>query len=170
MNILYARLYITTEDIYASGNLFGSWMNLSKYNNVKEFYAAFKQLYNRDCKPVLKLLDWQNIPNCLIQKNNVSPRIFKIIKSLSDFDDYHNEAFCIWLEWQATKLHRYTTSELISQFMSSYLGYFRDQNDFGKYYAREFLAINNPKFNYEKYTEQLFETRFFYQEGYVFEK
>ena len=172
MDIVRARLYVTTKYIYASGNLFGKWMILSDYSNIDEFDAAFKHLYkDDDLNPELELLAWQDVPACLlIEKRTVSAKIFKFIRIVSTFDKYHKRAFHVWLELMSRQIPMYTDNEFISSFNRTYRGYFHRKEDFGRHYAYDKLGINNPDFNYEQFTKQLFEDRFIHANGFVFSK
>lgn len=169
MDIEKSRLYVTTEKTYASGNLFGHWMELSAYPSKSRFLMAYREMYKGEADPELKILDWQDVPACLVAGNDISGKIFRFIRMIYSFDNHQKQAFNCWLELRSCEICHYMTDEFFHLFKNSYRGYFPAKEDFGKYYAQEYLAIENPDFNYRQFTKQLFDTHFIEFRGYVFE-
>lgn len=168
IDITKARIYVTTEKLYASGDHFGEWMELSNYNSKKEFEIAFRRLYQADDDPEIVILLWQDVPRELINIKAISSKIFHLIKAISDFDRHMNRAFHLWLDQKTPNIFEHKAKEIISLFEDTYLGYFPEYEAFGKYYAKEFLAVTSPKFNYVSYARQLLEKQFIRINGYVF--
>jgi hypothetical protein len=53
-------------------------------------------------------------------------------------------------------------------FENSYQGYFTEAETFGRYYANEYLAIDNPDFDYAGFGSRLLHEKFIEIEGYVY--
>ena len=106
----------------------------------------------------------------VIEKRTVFPKLFKFIRFVSAYDEYHRKAFHVWLELMSRQIPIYTDNEFIRSFTRTYQGYFYRKEDFGRYYANDSMGINNPEFNYRQFTKQLFEDRFIHAKGFVFSK
>lgn len=168
INMKDARVYVSTEKVYAGGNFFGTWMKLSDYKNKQEFLLAFCSLYSTEKEPALLILYWQDIPKPLVSIHGISSKIFKLISLISGFDHNSNKAFHLWLDHQRPDVFIYKSREIIRLFENSYQGYYGKVDAFGRYYAKEYLAITNPDFDYAFFGRQLLEKQFIQIEGYVF--
>lgn len=168
INMKDARIYVTTEAIYANDEYFGKWMFLSDYESKKEFVTAFRFLHSNEDEPVLLILCWQDIPKPLVSMHGISSKIFKLISLMSGFDNHQSKAFHLWLDQQGPDIFGYKSGEIIRLFENSYQGYYEKAEVFGRYYAKEYLAIANPDFDYALFGRQLLENQFIQIEGYVF--
>jgi len=165
-----ARLYVTTERIYASGDLFGQWMELRGYTDKKAFMAAFRGLYAGEEAPVLKILDRQDVPGCLVSAGDISARVFPLSRYASGLDSFRSGGFHLWLEYHSPGIFTTRSTAIIRLFEDAYQGYFPTDESFGRYYAREFLAITAPGFDYKGFAGQLFPGRFIRIGQYVFSR
>jgi hypothetical protein len=170
IDMAHARLYVTTERIYASGDLFGQWMELRGYTDKKAFMAAFRKLYTVEETPVLKILDWQDVPGCLVSAADVSARVFPLSRYASGLDSFRSGAFHLWLEYHSPGIFTSRSAAIIRLFEESYQGYYPTDEAFGRYYAGEFLAITAPGFDYKGFAVQLFPRRFMRLGQYVFSR
>ncbi|MFC4676548.1 antirestriction protein ArdA [Dysgonomonas termitidis] len=170
INMMDARIYVSTDYVYNSGNFFGQWMQLCDYKNKQEFRSAFCSLYPSEKEPVLLILYWQDVPKPLICINDISSKIFKLMNLLSGFDSYRNKAFHLWIDRFSPEIFNCKSREIIRLFENSYQGYYEETELFGRYYAKECLAITNPDFDYALFGVQLLEEQFIQIEGYVFKR
>lgn len=168
INLMEARVYVSTEHVYAGGDYFGKWMHLADYRNKEEFLSAFRSLYPTEQEPVLLILCRQDIPKELAGTNSLSPKLFKLIRLISGFDANRNRAFHLWLEQGSPGIFSYKSGETVRLFEASYQGYFSKADAFGRYYADEYLAIDNPDFDYAVFGRQLLQEKFIEIGGYVF--
>lgn len=154
INMVDARVYVSTEYVYASGNFFGKWMQLSDYKNKEEFISAFCSLYLTEKEPKLLILYWLNVPKPLICINGISSKIFKLISLISGFNRNRNRSFHLWIGQRSPDILCYKSWKIVELFENSYHGYYEKAEVFGRYYAKEYLAITNPGFNYALFGSQ----------------
>ena len=170
MNMMDAKVYVSTDYVYACGNFFGKWMQLSDYKNKQEFRSAFCSLYPTEKDPVLLILYWQDIPKPLVSINGISSKIFKLIDLLSGIDSYRNKAFHLWIDRLSPDIFSYKSKEILQLFENSYQGYYETAELFGRYYAKEYLAISSPDFDYAQFGRQLLDGQFIQIDLYVFSR
>ncbi len=168
INMAKARIYVTTECLYASGNHFGEWLELNNYSNKKEFEIAFRALSQTEEEPKMMILLWQDIPKVLVSTKDISAKVFRLIKAVLAFDKHKNSAFHLWLDRKSPEIFTYKSREILSFFDKAYQGYFPQDEAFGRYYAKEFLAITDPEFDYISFAGQLFDKQFIRLKDYVF--
>ena len=168
-----ARVYITTEKRYTDGNLFGIWMELSKFLKKKDFMQACRELYADEDDPVFLFTDWKDIPRHFVSEKQVSVNLFKMIKQVAGLPVTDKMGFMIWLGKHEHDLPDIRTDDILKVFRMCYQGYFGFRQQFTEYYAREELGITrqtSPRFDFTTFNDYLFKDLFVIDCGFVFRK
>lgn len=171
MNMAGARVYVISLRAFSSGRLFGKWMQLSAYRSKEEFMDAFRELYREEKDPTLKILDWQNIPSCLVNERFISDNTFKLVGATRRFSCFENSAFHTWIAYNGLDLSVENIDTLVQEFKVCYQGKFKSRKHFGRYYAEELMAItksNFPDFDFWSFTIELFKENYILLGNYVF--
>lgn len=74
------RIYVGTYAKYNDGNLFGKWLDLADYGDLKEFYDACYELHKDEEDPELMFQDWEGIPDDLISECTLHKEIYELVK------------------------------------------------------------------------------------------
>ena len=111
------NLYIGTYHKYNSGSIFGEWVNLFDFDNLKDFYKFCRELHKDEEDPEFMFQDWEapeELKN-FVGESYLHPKIFEIwelwkkyqnedkISLLREFNleyiyEYNDEFFNTFLE------------------------------------------------------------------------
>ena len=89
------RVYVGTYHKYASGDLFGKWMDLDEFADVDEFLTACRELHKDEKDPEFMLQDYENMPRELYGESAFN------LERMIDYaalDDDEKEILDAWLE------------------------------------------------------------------------
>lgn len=97
-NLMKASVYVGTYGKYASGSIAGKWVNLSKYDNKKEFEDFCKRLHKNEQDPEFMFQDYENVPDSMISESFISDEVWDVLAILKKYDANRQEQFCEWCE------------------------------------------------------------------------
>ena len=172
-NMMNACVLISTKQRFKSGNKTGEWIYLKNFSSKEEFMKSIKEKFLEENHPKPLFLEWTDLPDIYISKEDVSGDIFKLINFIKGLNEYQYHALKIWLKKYPLSIMFLNPETIQKRFTQSYYGYFNNKITFGRYLAKEELNIRyrtNPNFDFKSYTKNLFSDRFFIVDGYVFEK
>lgn len=91
------RVYVGTYHKYASGDLFGAWLDLDNYAGADEFLNACRELHKDEKDPEFMLQDYENMPAELYHESASVEQIASMI-DYAALDDYDKEMIDAWLD------------------------------------------------------------------------
>ena len=101
---------------------------------------------------------------------HLEENFFELRDELDRLNNTEKEAFWVWADGNNIKLTQDAYS-LVKSFQSAYMGSYASREDF----AEEFAKMENELpdfalsyFDFSKYADDLFDTDFWYKDGYVF--
>ena len=153
------HIYVGTYKKYNEGSLFGKWLTLSNYDNIKAFYADCKLLHQDEQDPELMFQDWEcpEIFNGYIGECHLEETIFEIASLLEEMSDDDIEIVQNYMYLTGIPLNEQT----IEKAQERYIGYFSTETDFAEYYAEQTGLLQNIPdevamyFDYEAYARDL---------------
>lgn len=89
------RVYVGTYHKYASGSIFGAWLDLDDYADADEFLTACRELHKDEKDPEFMLQDYENMPRELYGESEFN------LERMIDYaalDDDEKEILDAWLE------------------------------------------------------------------------
>lgn len=173
IDIQEAQIYVGTYAKYNDGSLFGKWMQLSDYSDLEEFIEACKELHNDEEDPELMFQDWEEIPEGLINESWLSENFFDIRDAIDSLKDDNREAFMVWCTHGSYDISREDVHVLLSKFWDEYHGKYSSEEDFAYRYVVDCYDLPEfaqTYFDYEKFTNELFSTDYWFEGGYVFRR
>ena len=169
-NLNEARIYVGTYAKYNEGSLRGKWIDLSECYDHDEFIEVCHELHQDEEEPEYMFQDWENIPDSLIDESNLEENFFELRDELDRLNDTEKEAFWTWAEGNNIKLTQ-DAYDLVKSFQSAYIGSYASKEEF----AEELVRMENDLsdfalsyFDFSKYADDLFDTDYWYKNGYVF--
>jgi len=157
------NIYVGTYSKYNDGNLAGKWLALDQYNNRQEFYSACAELHNDEDDPEFMFQDYEGIPDGFISECMVADEVWEMIEAFKGHDEDAIIAFTEWRgEWSLTA------------FEDCYQGKYNSEIDFtyelidSNGQLNEMPAHLHYYFDYQKYSDELFQGDFHFTDGHVF--
>ena len=98
IQIMKAAIYCGTYRKYNEGSIDGAWLELSNYDNKKEFYQACTKLHNDEYDPEYMFQDWENIPDSMVRESFVSSEVFQVIKELKSLSEDNVREFYLYCD------------------------------------------------------------------------
>lgn len=95
---------------------------------------------------------------------------FELRDELDRLNDTEKEAFWMWADGNNAQLTQDAYS-LVKSFQSDYIGNYASKEDFAEELAKmenELSDFALSYFDFSKYADDLFDTDFWYKDGYVF--
>ncbi|TDE13206.1 MULTISPECIES: antirestriction protein ArdA [Dyadobacter] len=174
------RIYVGTYAKYNDGSLFGKWMDLSDYIDLKDFYQACLELHQDEKDPELMFQDWEYIPDFLISESSLNEYTFEYLEEVTGMDEDRARALEIYCKDIASwpDKDKYF-QELLEEFNDCYHGYYggpmKDpQIEYAYQYVEDtgLLTDVSPTieryFDYEAFAKDLFMDGYTQIEGHVF--
>ena len=165
-----ARIYVGTYAKYNEGSLRGKWIDLSDCYDQDEFMEVCHELHQDEEEPELMFQAWEEIPDGLIDEGHLEENFFELRDELDRLSDKEQEAFWVWADGNNAQFTQDAYS-LVKAFQSAYIGSYASREDF----AEELVKMENDLsdfalsyFDFSKYADDLFDTDFWYKDGYVF--
>ena len=174
------RIYVGTYAKYNDGSLFGKWMDLSDYIDLKDFYEACLELHQDEEDPELMFQDWEYIPDFLISESSLNENTFRYMEEVTGMDDDRARALEIYCKDIASwPDNEKDFEEILEEFNESYQGYFAgSMKDPAEEFAYQYIEDNGmlsdvPEllqryFDYEAFGKDLFMDVYSEYEGHVF--
>lgn len=123
-------VYCGTYAKYNAGSLFGKWLKLSDYSDLKEFYKACKDLHKDERDPEFMYQDRENGFN-LIGESWIHENIYEIVETIEDFNDdpeFIETVLEVMEDWQ---------EEDPESVLDSYYGQYDSDEDFAYQLAED---------------------------------
>jgi len=174
------RIYVGTYGMYNSGSLFGTWFDLTNYDDAKEFYIDCYEYHRNEFDPELMFQDWENIPDFLISECSLDENAYDYFQALDEMDGDTADAFKVYCEqissWPGNGK---VLDEEVESFQESYRGYFGGSMKDAKIeYAYQYVeeigmladvpSVLERYFDYEAFARDLFLEGYTEVDGYVF--
>ena len=151
-----ARIYVGTYAKYNNGSLQGEWVELSDFYDLDDFMERCAEIHEDEEEPEYMFQVWEEIPNGLIDEGDWEETFFELRDELDILNDKEKGAFGIWADGNSSQLTQDAYS-LVKSFQSDYIGSYASREDFALSY-----------FDFSKCADDLFDTDFWYKDGYVF--
>lgn len=147
-------LYCGTYGKYNKFNVRGMWVNLSTFDNYKDFEAFCLAIHADEADPELMYQDHTNIPDSLYQESMGEKGFSKIMEYREMCEEYNVFAVDDFLEW--------LSPEDLERMPDAYVGVYDSPEDFAVEKADEDFNLEKMMgnlvdyFDYEAYARDLF--------------
>src|SRR5574343_1225297 len=127
------RIYVGTYHKYASGSIYGEWVDLTAFADSSEFVTYCQQLHKSEYDPEFMIQDFENFPNFFYQESGLpSEETFNAIREYAEMDNKEEfEAFLSLREYSLSD----DWDEIKSDFEDQKQGEFESENDFAYHYV-----------------------------------
>lgn len=116
MNLNNAEVQVTTKQLIDNNDNDSRWFQLDNYAYFTEFDADCSDYFNTENDPVYRYLNWDNIPNALINKEWFCRNFFVIRDALDRLDEKNREFFTLWCRYHGHNVLTDDVSQLVSHF------------------------------------------------------
>jgi antirestriction protein len=163
-------LYVGTYKKYNEGSLFGAWLDLSKFDDVQEFFDVCRVLHKDEDDPEFMFQDYSGFPEAWYSECSMGEARFNLIQQYADLDDDEKDAFKAYCECKSVGLDE----DVFDNFRDAYEGEFDSEEEFAEHVVDECGMLDSmPEniqmyFDYEAYARDLFLGDFKFWNGYVF--
>lgn len=165
-------VYVGTYHKYNCGSIFGSWLDLTKFEDYDEFIAVCRYLHRDEADPEFMAQDFEGFPREWYTEGFMSREEFDLIKAYGELDESDKEAFEAYMSYRG-----YTSRDdesVFDDFREAYMGEWKSEEDFAEYIADECDLLHNvPEnlrfyFDWSAYARDLFMCDFHFDGGHVF--
>ena len=170
MDLNEARIYVGTYAKYNNGSLQGEWVELADFYDLDGFMERCAEILEDEEEPEYMFQAWEEIPDGLIDESHLEENFFELRDELDRLNDTEKEAFWVWADGNNAHLTQDAYS-LVKSFQSDYIGNYASKEDFAEELAKmenELSDFALSYFDFSKYADNLFDTDFWYKDGYVF--
>jgi antirestriction protein len=119
------KLYCSTYAKYASGNLFGAWLDLEDYSDYDDFMEACAELHEDEDDPEFMFQDHEGFPKWLYSESSLDPAVYEFVE-LSEDDQKIVDAYVENVGYNHDLIY------LIEQAQEAYRGEFDSDEDFAE--------------------------------------
>ena len=92
-------VYVGTYAKYNEGNLYGAWLDITKFSDADEFFEACRALHEDEADPELMFQDYECFPESMYSECMSAEDIQAIIDLYNDYDeDDRHAVFEYWDE------------------------------------------------------------------------
>lgn len=164
MSTTTPSVYVGTYHKYNCGSIFGTWFDLTDFNDAEEFYAACHELHGDEEDPELMFQDWEGIPSGFGSESSVDWEFIASFKQAKE--EGRDAAFVAWAS--------YTGECDYDDFESAYRGEAESEDDYAYQLVKDTGMLSEvPEslrnyFDYESYARDLFSGELVFVDGYVF--
>lgn len=165
-----AAIYVGTYKKYNEGSLFGKWLKLSDYVDLKEFFEACRLLHSDEEDPEFMFQDYENIPEELIGECWICDTLFEVIEALQELDDVQ-DPFLVWCHYMSHNLANDDFENLKELFYEEYQGAFNDEEEFAKQLIEQCYDLTDFMkcyFDYKAFAKDLFCSDYWMEDGFTF--
>lgn len=165
-DLLDAKVYVGTYKKYNEGSLFGKWLTLSDYSDLKEFYDACKELHSDEEDAEYMFQDWEGIPKGLISESWISESIFELIEQADHIKDF--DAFIAFLDVSGYSLEDEDLGYLLSKFRDCYAGKYDNEEAYAENYIEQCYDLSDfiqTYFDYDKFAKDLFMGDYYFDDN-----
>lgn len=161
-------VYVGSFHKYACGNIFGAWLDITKFVDYDEFLAVCRYIHRDEADPELMCQDYENFPEVWYSEDIMSEYIFDLIQEYAELDEDEREAYEAFLDVKCD------SRISVEDFRDAYQGKWDSEEDFARYIVEECGMLDNmPEslkdyFDFERYADDLFRWDYDYQDGHVF--
>jgi len=125
------RIYVGTYAKYNAGSIAGTWLDLSDYASIYEFYHECKEVHKDEDDPEFMFQDFEGPagPASLISESWINEDIYEIIETIEDYDDDEDFVNAV-LECMQDR-----GVEDVQSVLDEYQGEYKDDEDFAYHMA-----------------------------------
>jgi antirestriction protein len=123
-------VYVGTYSKYNNGSIFGKWVDLSNFNDLKGFWDYCKELHKDERDPEFMFQDWENDPLNLISECSIDNNIYEIYNELKS-SGIDLDLFGSFISHLGVPAN----SKSIDYYTNSYCGYYDSDSDFAESFA-----------------------------------
>lgn len=149
MNLSDSEVVVTTQKEIDNNTHMGDWFQLSDYGDTGEFYDACYSCFPDEKNPVFRYPAWENIPDCLINKEWFSPNFFEVRDALERLDESEIEYFMTWCNYHGHKIATDDAHLLIT--------YFQDNHTPNPEFDNDTMGIPDDIPDYQSVTSSFFD-------------
>lgn len=133
------NVYVGTYGKYNAGSISGEWVDLSEYDNLKDFYKYCHELHQDEEDPEIMFQDIENGFG-LIGESWINQEIYEIIEKIEDYNDGEDFIKSV-LECASDRGE--ITLDNIEDVLDVYHGEYKDDEDFAYEMADSCGYIND---------------------------
>lgn len=165
----HPAVYIGSYGKYASGNLFGAWLDITKFKDYDEFISVCKFIHRDENDVELMAQDFECFPKSLYCESIMGEDTFNKIKEYGELDYDKKEAYMIYLDGGLGK-------EDIESFEDAYMGKYDSEEDYAYQLINECYDIEkimgslSSYMDYAAVARDLFISDYYYEDGHVFRR
>ena len=166
-------VYVGTYGKYNSGSLRGAWLDLTTFDDYKEFLAVCRFLHRDESAPEFMAQDFTDFPREFYTEGFMSEREFDVIQEFANLDDDDKEAFEVYVA--AFGSSRDDVS-IFDNFREAYQGKWDSEKDFTYNLVDEIGYLQGVPdsvasyFDYEAFARDLFIDDYYFDSGFVFRR
>lgn len=153
-NLSEAELMVDTRFSIESGNNNGNWFYLNDYYSLEEFFADCASWFSDEENPDYVYRDWQNIPDCMINENWISPNIFEVKDALQSINEAYTDVFFEWCKTYGWDIANDDPQKIVSEFHDAMEGLLKSEDDQYCGEDDEYVTLySGPRINCEMFTD-----------------
>ena len=158
MNLSDSEVVVTTQKEIDNDTHAGDWFRLSDYGDAGEFWDACYSYFFNEKNPVFRYPAWENIPDCLINKEWFCPNFFEIRDALERLDEPEIEPFIAWCNYYGHNIATDDTHMLVAYYQDNHTSYPEFENDTTEIPDDTFIyqSITSSFFDIERYSFEVF--------------
>lgn len=162
----HPALYVGTYHKYNCGELFGAWLDLTKFYDYEEFIEVCHKLHADEPDVELMFQDYMYFPDQWYSEGSLSEEVFNKIQDFAELDENEQDAFNTYLDY-------INGNGDYQDFRNAYAGEARSEEEWAEHIIREchpevYESPWERFFDYKAYAEELFLQEYTLENGYVF--
>lgn len=150
-----AELVVETRFSIESGNNDGEWFYLRDYGSLSEFFTDCASWFSNEKSPEYVYLHWENIPDCMISENWISPNIFTLRDALQAIEEPYLDVFFEWCKTYGWDIASDDPHKIVSEFEYAFGGIIHsDQSEYsteGDEYSDS--SYSDMRIGYDMFTD-----------------
>lgn len=120
MNLNNAEITVTTQYLIDTRQDKSHWLQLSDFSDMGEFYTTCSGLFPEERNPAYRYVEWENIPDNLINRTWFCPNFFEIREAMDRIDESDHGYFLTWCRHYGYDITRDDPSFLMSHYLNIY--------------------------------------------------
>jgi hypothetical protein len=158
MNLSEAGIGVTIQKEIDNETYAGDWFQLSDYGDMGEFYEACRSYFPEENNPVFRYPAWENIPDCLINKEWFCPDFFEIRDALEQLNESETDYFLSWCDHHGHNIAVDDPYLLVANYQDNHTSYMEFENESAGIPDDTYLYQNvtNSYFDTERYAMEIF--------------
>jgi len=99
MDLSESKVVVTIQKEIDNQTYIGDWFWLSDYGDIEEFHHACHSYFEDETDPVYRYEAWEDIPDCLINREWFCPNFFELRDALERLDEEDTDYFMTWCKY-----------------------------------------------------------------------